>query len=78
MLGFSLPAQGEDRTLVQGVALTGAGGRAALAAEGVKGSEQEGFASEANLQQLRQQLLRLEELGTQRTETLVQGSSPRG
>jgi len=75
VLGFSLSAKREDRAFVQGVVLAVAGGLATLSAEGVEGSRQEGFASEANFQQLRQQLLRPEELGAQSTEALVHGNS---
>ncbi|HEX3676295.1 MAG TPA: hypothetical protein VHU79_02720 [Sphingomicrobium sp.] len=69
VLRWSLPAIGEDAAFVEFAASAMAGGFAALPSQGVERAGQERLPSEAVFEQTRQELLGLEKLGPEGTET---------
>ena len=75
VLRTSLSPIGEDGAGMELTAIATTGRFAALAAQGVERSWQEGITSEEFFQQARQELLSLQELGTEGTEPLVHEES---
>ena len=71
-----LSAVGQDGAFVQGAVVAVAGRFAALSAQGIEGAGQERFAAESWLEQSWKQLLELQELGTEGTESLVHEIDP--
>ena len=70
---LTLPAIGKDGALVQFAATAVAARLATLSTQGVERGRQKRFASEAGFEQAGEKLLGLEQLGAERTETLVHG-----
>ena len=71
-----LSAIREDGVFVKAAVVAVAGRFAALSAQGIEGARQERRAAESRLEQSRQELLELPELGTEGTEALVHEIDP--